>query len=97
MGEKRMTALIASRAATKLVEAYMERETDMKAEIETLRAENARLREALDESVKLQSHYALLLNTWDGGERISFKSTDAWLVDGSCAYRNRPESPRGGE
>ena len=35
--------------------------------------------EALEESVKLQSHYAMLLNGWDGGERIVFKSAAEWL------------------
>jgi hypothetical protein len=34
---------------------------------------------ALEESVKLQSHYAYLLNMYDGGERTLFKNADAWL------------------
>jgi len=34
---------------------------------------------ALEESVKLQSHYAELLNMHDGGERIGFASADAWI------------------
>jgi len=34
---------------------------------------------ALEESVKLQTHYAELLNMHDGGERIGFKSVDAWI------------------
>jgi hypothetical protein len=38
------------------------------------------LREALAESVKLQSHYARLLNMWDGGERMPFASIDDWLA-----------------
>lgn len=37
------------------------------------------LRIALRESVKLQSHYAKLLNQWDGGHRIIFKNSDAWI------------------
>ena len=37
------------------------------------------LREALEESVKLQSHYAGLLNMHDGGQRIQFANADAWL------------------
>lgn len=37
-------------------------------------------REALEESVKLQSHYAMLLNMYDGGTRIEFKSADEWLA-----------------
>lgn len=34
---------------------------------------------ALRESVKLQSHYADLLNMHDGGERIVFKDVEEWL------------------
>jgi hypothetical protein len=37
------------------------------------------LRKALDESVKLQSHYAQLLNGYDGGQRMEFASADAWI------------------
>lgn len=35
---------------------------------------------ALRESVKLQSHYAELLNQQDGGERLSFPTTEAWIA-----------------
>jgi hypothetical protein len=35
---------------------------------------------ALEESVKLQSHYATLLNMHDGGERITFTDAEAWLT-----------------
>jgi hypothetical protein len=38
------------------------------------------LRVALDESVKLQSHYATLLNMHDGGQRIGFADADAWMA-----------------
>ena len=34
---------------------------------------------ALAESVKLQSHYATLLNMHDGGQRLIFKDADAWI------------------
>ena len=37
------------------------------------------LREALEQSVKLQSHYARLLNEYDNGERIIFNTTQEWL------------------
>jgi len=37
------------------------------------------LKEALVESVKLQSHYAQLLNMYDGGQRIVFKNAREWL------------------
>lgn len=39
----------------------------------------AKLDEALEESVKMQSHYAALLNDYDGGKRIVFASADEWL------------------
>ena len=35
---------------------------------------------ALDESVKLQSHYAMLLNMHDGGERMQFANAAAWIA-----------------
>jgi hypothetical protein len=38
------------------------------------------LRTALEKSVKLQSHYAGLLNMYDGGERLQFASADAWCA-----------------
>jgi hypothetical protein len=37
------------------------------------------LRQALAESLKLQSHYADLLNMHDGGERMQFQTVAAWL------------------
>jgi hypothetical protein len=37
------------------------------------------LRRALDESVKLQSHYAGLLNMYDGGTRKQFASGQEWM------------------
>jgi Tfp pilus tip-associated adhesin PilY1 len=43
-------------------------------------AENAKLRAALEESVKLQSHYAMLLNVYDSGKRMQFDNADAWLI-----------------
>lgn len=39
----------------------------------------ALLRRALAESLRLQSHYAMLLNMQDGGQRMRFDSVDAWL------------------
>lgn len=34
---------------------------------------------ALKESLKLQSHYAELLNKYDGGHRMIFKTKEQWL------------------
>jgi hypothetical protein len=34
---------------------------------------------ALEESIKLQSHYAELLNMHDGGQRKQFKDAKEWL------------------
>lgn len=39
----------------------------------------AELEAALAESIKLQSHYAALLNMHDGGERVGFESAQEWL------------------
>ena len=37
------------------------------------------LKFALAESVKLQSHYAALLNDYDGGKRMIFATYKAWI------------------
>lgn len=37
------------------------------------------LRVALKESLLLQTHYASLLNQYDGGNRMSFYTVDQWL------------------
>ena len=47
-----------------------------------------KLQEALEESVKLQSHYAKLLNMHDGGKRIGFANAQAWL-DRLAALREK--------
>lgn len=44
----------------------------------SLKKECERLDKCLEESVKLQSHYAELLNMMDGGRRISF-TKDSWI------------------
>lgn len=49
------------------------------AKVQRARDEIVALRDALDESVRLQSHYAALLNDYDGGKRMRFNS-DAWLT-----------------
>lgn len=50
-------------------------------EATNLRApEIERLNEALAESVKLQSHYAGLLNEYDGGKRMQFANAEAWIA-----------------
>jgi hypothetical protein len=36
-------------------------------------------RTALAESVKLQAHYATLLNMHDGGKRLIFPTVESWL------------------
>ena len=35
---------------------------------------------ALEESVTLQSHYASLLNDYDGGKRRQFETAAAWMT-----------------
>ncbi len=41
--------------------------------------EAALLRSSLEESVKLQSHYAKMLNVWDEGERRLFLTAEEWI------------------
>lgn len=56
--------------------AYAEKSTvDIQMMVETINT----LRTALEESVKLQSHYAKLLNMHDGGNRIPFENADQWI------------------
>jgi hypothetical protein len=38
------------------------------------------LERALEESVKLQSHYANLLNMHDGGQRLDFENSTQWIA-----------------
>lgn len=61
----------------------------LSAEIDDLQA----ARRALDESVKLQSHYAELLNYYDEGKRLTFASSDEWMAwlrsIGQDGYRYR--------
>ncbi len=35
--------------------------------------------DALEESIKLQSHYAYLLNMYDSGQRMQFKNAMEWI------------------
>ncbi len=51
------------------------------------RGDDQGLVDALEQSVKLQSHYAELLNIHDGGQRLTFASAEAWL-DRLAALRN---------
>ena len=44
------------------------------------RAGTEEIRIALEESVKFQSHYAALLNDYDGGKRMTFKNAAAWTA-----------------
>lgn len=45
----------------------------------TTEQQNRQLRKALEESIKLQSHYASLLNQYDGGARLTFRSAQEWM------------------
>jgi hypothetical protein len=48
--------------------------------VEALAGYAATLRVALDESIRLQAHYAELLNQYDGGRRIAFVNAEAWIA-----------------
>jgi hypothetical protein len=50
------------------------------AEIAEVFKQAARTKAGLEESVKLQSHYADLLNMYDNGERLQFENADEWLL-----------------
>lgn len=54
---------------------------------------NGNLMGALEESVKLQSHYANLLNMHDGGERMQFETAHDWL-DRLRVVRSAPSQSR---
>jgi hypothetical protein len=41
---------------------------------------NAELRRALRASLRLQAHYAQLLNQYDGGSRMIFADVPEWLA-----------------
>lgn len=47
--------------------------------IEEAKGEISDLWAALEESVKVQRHYAFLLNAYDGGQRRPFKDAQAWV------------------
>lgn len=52
----------------------------MENNLEDLIKENKELKIALEKSLTLQRHYAKLLNSYDGGERIVFNSAEEWLA-----------------
>lgn len=60
--------------------------------------DNLELVRVLNESVKLQSHYAELLNQYDGGKRLTFKSGLEWwqrciAVEEACKLGVGDEEP----
>jgi hypothetical protein len=58
----------------------------------------AELKEALEQSVRLQSHYATLLNQYDGGARIGFPTADDWIRRlRECPDRYPTHPPKGKE
>jgi hypothetical protein len=54
-------------------------ERDLSEKVDRLESQLQTLQDALEKSVKLQSHYAELLNMHDGGERLQFADADAWI------------------
>lgn len=52
---------------------------DIRDSLREMTTDRDRLRVALEESLKLQSHYAELLNMHDGGERRRFASVEEYL------------------
>jgi len=60
--------------------------------LRSLLAGRDRLRAALEALVRLQAHYAGLLNQYDGGQRTEFASADDWLS--RLDELQKPEKPR---
>ena len=58
---------------------HLEEALQILAEARTDRMEIATLKSALKESLQLQSHYAVLLNRFDAGERMTFPTVESWL------------------
>ncbi len=58
------------------------------------RSHEDQLRYALAESLKMQSHYAALLNMHDGGKRIGFDTVEAWLARLAVAAPSADLGPR---
>jgi hypothetical protein len=54
-------------------------ERDLSDQVERLEGQLQTLQNALEKSVKLQSHYAELLNMYHGGERLQFADAAAWI------------------
>jgi hypothetical protein len=68
-----------TREISKLLEEARRDELNALAQLSTMASEVIRYKTALEESVKLQNHYAGLLNMSDGGQRMQFPSTDSWI------------------
>lgn len=51
-----------------------------KIECQQVEDEFRKVGDALDELVKLQAHYAMLLNAHDGGNRHQFRSGAEWIA-----------------
>lgn len=65
----------------------------LKEQLAEARQERDELRSALEESVKLQAHYAVLLNMHDGGSRMPFDTVEAWMDRLREIKRKRQEKP----
>lgn len=73
-------------------------ENQLRHRVRFAEAEITALREALEASVKLQSHYADLLNMHDSGQRMTFATADDWIarlkVLGADSQRQEGEDGR---
>jgi hypothetical protein len=57
----------------------MDEINNLKSKISQLETDKKILENGLKRSLKLQSHYAKLLNIYDDGERVGFDTIDEWL------------------
>lgn len=77
--DERDAALAEAAHDREVLASYRGAFTTQKERADRCEAEAARLKDALEQSVRLQAHYAGLLNDWDGGQRIVFADANAWL------------------
>jgi hypothetical protein len=74
---------VPSREAEELIARCAKLDDQLSTQADTIHEQDdliAEMREALDELVKLQAHYARLLNQYDGGKRRAFVDANAWLA-----------------
>jgi len=52
---------------------------ELRQRVIALEIERDAIKNALEQLISLSTHYAKLLNMYDGGKRIGFKNADEWM------------------